>query len=212
MKQAIEEGFILDVLQNYTTYKTFYKLNKEIAEDPRCKTNDAKRQIARFVDLHETNISQRVEVIVEHFRQFVMAELGGTAKAMVVTTYKETAYNYHKSIKEYIQSKGYRNMDALVAFSGKVKLEDGTEYTEVGVNEFKEDRLPLEFEKDDYQVLIVAGKYQTGFDQPKLCAMYLLKNLSGVSAVQALSRLNRICPPMIKRLSFLILLIAMMRW
>lgn len=199
MKQAIEEGFILDVLQNYTTYKTFYKLNKEIAEDPRCKTNDAKRQIARFVDLHETNISQRVEVIVEHFRQFVMAELGGTAKAMVVTTYKETAYNYHKSIKEYIQSKGYRNMDALVAFSGKVKLEDGTEYTEVGVNEFKEDRLPLEFEKDDYQVLIVAGKYQTGFDQPKLCAMYLLKNLSGVSAVQALSRLNRICPPYDKK-------------
>lgn len=199
MKQAIEEGFILDVMQNYTTYKTFYQLNKEIAEDPKCKTNDAKRQIARFVELHDTNITQRVEVIVEHFRQFVMSELGGKAKAMVVTKFKESAYKYHKAIKEYIKKHGYQDLDALVAFSGKVKAEDGKEYTEVGINGFKEERLPIEFDKDDYQVLIVAGKYQTGFDQDKLCAMYLLKKLDGVNAVQALSRLNRICPPYQKK-------------
>lgn len=200
MKQAIEEGFILDVLQNYTTYKTYYQINKEIAEDPKCKTNSAKRQIARFVELHETNIAQRIEVIVEHFRTTVMDELGGTAKAMVITNSRESAVKYRQAFEEYINKKGYNNIHALVAFSGKVKLKDDEkEYTEAGLNGFSEDKLPTEFEKDDYKVLLVANKYQTGFDQPKLCAMYILKKLRGVNAVQTLSRLNRICPPYDKK-------------
>ncbi|MCM1121208.1 MAG: DEAD/DEAH box helicase family protein [Eubacterium sp.] len=203
MKQAIEEGFILDVLQNYTTYKTYYQLNKEIEEDPRCKTNNAKRQIARFVELHETNIAQRIEVIVEHFRTTVMEELGGTAKAMVITASREGAVKYHKAFEDYIAKKGYNNIHALVAFSGKVTMKDDggekKEFTEVGINGFAEDKLPLEFDKDDYKVLLVANKYQTGFDQPKLCAMYILKKLKGVNAVQTLSRLNRICLPYDKK-------------
>lgn len=199
MKQAIEEGFILDVLQNYTTYNTFYQINKEIEEDPRCKTTEAKRQIARFVELHETNIAQRVEVIVEHFRTTVMTELGGMAKAMVITASRQGAVKYRQAFEEYTKKKGYTDIHALVAFSGKVSLpDDPTEYTEAGMNGFPEDRLPKEFD-GDYQVLLVANKYQTGFDQPKLCAMYVLKKLKGVSAVQTLSRLNRICPPFEKK-------------
>lgn len=200
MKQAIEEGFILDVLANYTTYKTFYQINKEIEEDPRCKTSDAKRQIARFVELHETNIAQRIEVIVEHFRTSVMSELGGNAKAMVVTASRQGAVKYRQALEDYITKKGYSDIHTLVAFSGKVNLpDDETEYTEAGMNGFPEDRLTTEFDKDDYNVLLVANKYQTGFDQPKLCAMYVLKKLKGVSAVQTLSRLNRICPPFEKK-------------
>ena len=200
MKQAIEEGFILDVLQNYTTYKTFYQINKEIEEDPRCKTSDAKRQIARFVELHETNIAQRVEVIVEHFRTTVMPELGGMAKAMVITASRQGAVKYRQAFEDYTKKKGYTDIKALVAFSGKVTLpDDETEYTEASMNGFPEDRLPREFDENEYQVLLVANKYQTGFDQPKLCAMYVLKKLKGVSAVQTLSRLNRICPPFEKK-------------
>lgn len=196
MKQAIEEGFILDVLANYTTYDTFYRINKEIEEDPRCKTVDAKRQIARFVELHDTNIAQRIEVIVEHFRTSVMTELGGMAKAMVITPSRQAAVKYRQALEKYINKKGYTDIHALVAFSGKVKLpDDEVEYSEAGMNGFSEDRLTKEFDKDDYNVLLVANKYQTGFDQPKLCAMYVLKRLKGVSAVQTLSRLNRICPP-----------------
>lgn len=200
MKQAIEEGFILDVLQNYTRYETFYQINKEISEDPKCNTKDAKRQIARFVELHETNISQRVEVIVEHFRTTVMQELGGTAKAMVITSSRPGAVKYKKAFEDYIAKKNYKDIKTLVAFSGKVKLDDDpTEYTESSMNGFSEDKLTKEFDKDEYQVLLVANKYQTGFDQPKLCAMYIMKKLSGVSAVQTLSRLNRICPPYDKK-------------
>lgn len=200
MKQAIEEGFILDVLANYTTYQTFYQINKEIKEDPRCKTADAKRQIARFVELHDTNIAQRVEVIVEHFRHSVMNELGGMAKAMVVTASRQAAVKYRQALGAYIDKKGYKGIHALVAFSGKVKLPgDDREYSEPEMNGFAEDKLTDEFDKDAYNVLIVANKYQTGFDQPKLCAMYILKRLKGVSAVQTLSRLNRICPPFEKQ-------------
>ena len=200
MKQAIEEGFILDVLQNYTTYNTYYTLNKEIAEDPMCKTNDAKRQIAKYVDLNETNVAQRTEIIVEHFRQHVMNELGGQAKAMVLTRFKENALTYYKAFKAYIEKKKYSDLDTLVAFSGKVKLDgDDTTYTEVSVNGFAEEKLPSKFDTNEYQILIVANKYQTGFDQDKLCAMYVLKSLTGVNAVQALSRLNRICPPYKKK-------------
>ena len=200
MKQAIEEGFILDVLQNYTTYDTFYKINKEIEEDPKCKTADAKRQIARFVELHDVNISQRVEVIVEHFRTTVMPELGGMAKAMVITASRQGAVKYRQAFEEYTKKKGYTDIKALIAFSGKVKLPgDEMEYTEALMNGFSEDKLPKVFDKDDYKVLLVANKYQTGFDQPKLCAMYVLKRLKGVAAVQTLSRLNRICPPFDKK-------------
>lgn len=194
MKQAIEEGFILDVLQNYITYKTYYQLNKQILDDPVYKTNEAKRQIARFVDLHETNISQRIEVIIEHFRTTVMQELNGSAKAMVITASRESAVKYRQAFEDYITRKGYTGIRALVAFSGMVSI-GGTDYTESGMNGFPEKNLPAEFDKDDYQVLLVADKYQTGFDQKKLCAMYVLKKLHGVSAVQTLSRLNRICPP-----------------
>ena len=199
MKQAIEEGFILDVLQNYTTYQTFYQINKEIEEDPKMQTASAKRQIARFVELHETNIAQRIEVIVEHFRTTVMNELGGQAKAMVITSSRQAAVKYCQAFSEYCAKKEY-NIKALVAFSGKVKLpNDDTEYTEQGINGIPEDRLTKEFDKDDYQVLLVANKYQTGFDQPKLCAMYIMKKLNGVNAVQTLSRLNRICSPFEKK-------------
>lgn len=200
MKQAIEEGFILDVLQNYTEYSTFYQINKEIEEDPRCKTNEAKRQIARFVELHDTNIAQRVEVIIEHFRTSVMQELGGQAKAMVITASRQGAVKYRQAFEDYITKKGYEGIHALVAFSGKVKLpDDEKEYTESSMNGFPEDRLTKEFDTDSYKVLLVANKYQTGFDQQKLCAMYVLKKLKGVNAVQTLSRLNRICAPYDKK-------------
>lgn len=200
MKQAIEEGFILDVLANFTEYDTYYRLNKEISEDPQYKTVEAKRQIARFVELHETNIAQRVEVIVEHFRTTVLQELGGQAKAMVVTSSRQSAVKYRQAFENYVAKKGYSNVHALVAFSGKVKLDgDETEYTETLMNGFSEDKLPKIFDKGDYNVLLVANKYQTGFDQPKLCAMYVLKKLRGVNAVQTLSRLNRTCPPWDKK-------------
>lgn len=200
MKQAIEEGFILDVLANFTEYDTYYRLNKEISEDPQYKTVEAKRQIARFVELHETNIAQRVEVIIEHFRTTVLQELGGQAKAMVITASRQSAVKYRQAFEDYVTKKGYSDVHALVAFSGKVKLDgDETEYTETLMNGFSEDKLPKMFDKDDYNVLLVANKYQTGFDQPKLCAMYILKKLSGVNAVQTLSRLNRTCLPWDKK-------------
>lgn len=198
MKQAIEERFILDVLQNYITYDTYFKLNKEIEEDPNCKTSDAKRQIARFIELHDTNINQRIEIIIEHFRNNVMNELEGKAKAMVITPSREAAVKYYKAFKDYIAKMNYSDIQPLVAFSGKVSVDD-IEYTEFSINGFSEEKLPNEFDKDNYQVLLVANKYQAGFDQPKLCAMYVLKKLRGVNAVQTFSRLNRICPPYDKK-------------
>ncbi|MDO5037910.1 MAG: DEAD/DEAH box helicase family protein [Tissierellia bacterium] len=200
MKQAIEEGFILDVLQNYTTYETMFKINKEIEEDPELKTAQAKRQIARFIDLHETNISQRVQIIIEHFKASVMDGLGGSAKAMVVTSSRQAAVKYAKAFEAYVDRQGYDNIHALVAFSGKVHLEDDeTIYTEVSMNKMSEEAVPGAFDSDLYNVMIVANKYQTGFDQKKLSAMYILKKLKGVNAVQTLSRLNRICPPFDKK-------------
>ena len=160
MKQAIEEGFILDVLQSYVTYTTYYRLNKEVKDDPELHTNEAKRQIVRFVELHETNIAQRVEVIIEHFKTTVMNELNGTAKAMVVTASRAGAVKNRQAFEDYVTRKGYTNIRALVAFSGKVSL-DGKEYTEAGMNGIPEKNLPAEFDKDDYQVLLVADKYQT---------------------------------------------------
>ena len=200
MKQAIEEGFILDVLQNYTTYKTMYRINKEIEEDPELQTSKAKRQIARFIDLHDTNITQKVEIIIEHFRNNVMSELGGQAKAMVVTSSREAAVKYSQAFEEYVKKKGYKGINALVAFSGKVNVGDEEKtYTETGINNIREEEVPYAFDSDDYNIMIVANKYQTGFDQKKLSAMYVIKSLRGVNAVQTLSRLNRVCPPFDKK-------------
>lgn len=150
--------------------------------------------------MHKINIAQRVEVIVEHFRTTVMQELGGQAKAMVITASRQGAVKYRQAFEDYINKKGYEGIQALVAFSGKVRLsDDEKEYTETGMNGFPEDQLTKEFDTDAYKVLLVANKYQTGFDQPKLCAMYVLKKLKDVNAVQTLSRLNRICAPYDKK-------------
>lgn len=198
MKQAIEEGFILDVLQNYVTYKTYFELNKAIEDDPELETIAAKRKIAKYIELHDTNISQKVEIIIEHFRNNIMKELGGRAKAMVITSSRQAAVKYRNEFEAYIAKHGYTGIRALVAFSGKVTL-DGVEYTEAAMNGISEEDLPEIFDSDSYQVLLVANKYQTGFDQPKLCAMYVDKRLHGVNAVQTLSRLNRVCPPYNKK-------------
>lgn len=198
MKQAIEEGFILNVLENYTTYDTFYKLNKIIEDDPELETNRAKRKIAKYIELHDTNIAQKIEIIIEHFRTSIMPELGGKAKAMVLTPSRQAAVKYRNEFIRYITEHEYTGIHALVAFSGKVLL-DGHEYTEEAMNGIPETRLPEAFDGDDYQVLLVADKYQTGFDQPKLCAMYVDKKLRGANAVQTLSRLNRIYSPYDKK-------------
>lgn len=198
MKQAIEEGFILDVLKNYVTYKTYYKINKAIEDDPELETIAAKRKIAKYIELHDTNIAQKVEIIIEHFKNHIMKELGGRAKAMVITSSRQAAVKYRNEFISYVTKHGYTGIHALVAFSGKVTL-DGKEYTEAVMNGISEEALPEAFDSNDYQVLLVANKYQTGFDQPKLCAMYVDKRLRGVSAVQTLSRLNRICAPFDKK-------------
>jgi type I restriction enzyme R subunit len=199
MRQAIEEGYILNVLENYVTWKTYFTLNKAIEDDPELSSITAKRKIARFIDLHDTNISQKVEIIIEHFRQNVAKSLGGQAKAMVVTSSRPAAVKYKKEFERYIELHGYTNIRALVAFSGKVAV-DGVSYTEQEMNGgISEESLRSEFDKSLYQVLLVANKYQTGFDQPKLTAMYVDKKLKGVAAVQTLSRLNRICQPYDKR-------------
>ena len=205
MKQAIEEGFILDVLQNFTPYETFYKINKKIDDDPKYKTAAAKRKISRFAQLHETNIAQRIEIIIEHFRNNVMNELGGHAKAMVITASRPEAVKYYNAFVDYVNRKGYTDVKPLVAFSGKVSsrqigiYDSEEEYSESSLNGFSESKTQTQFDTDNYQVLLVANKYQTGFDQPKLCAMYILKKLKDVNAVQTLSRLNRICPPYDKK-------------
>jgi type I restriction enzyme R subunit len=198
MKQAIEEGFILDVLSNYVTYKTYFTINKAIEDDPELETIHAKRKIAKYIELHDTNISQKVEIIIEHFKNNIMRELDGKAKAMVVTSSRQAAVKYRNEFVNYIAKNGYTGIHALVAFSGKV-LMDGKEYTEAVMNGFSEIELPEAFDTNDYQVLLVANKYQTGFDQPKLCAMYVDKRLRGVTAVQTLSRLNRIYAPFDKK-------------
>lgn len=205
MKQAIEEGFIIDVLQSFTPYQTIYKINKEIEEDPKYKSNAAKRKIARFAMLHDTNISQRIEIIIEHFRNVVLADQPW-AKAMVVTGSRAEAVKYYRAFIEYVDRKGYVDVHPLVAFSGKITEKqlgesDSTDkfYTESSINGFSEDYTPDKLDKENYQVLLVANKYQTGFDQPKLSAMYVLKKLTGISAVQTLSRLNRIFPPYDKK-------------
>ncbi len=202
MRQAIEEGFILDVVKNYTTYATYYRLVKAIEEDPNLPKKKAARALAKFMSLHPHNIEQKTEVMVEHFRQKVMGHLGGRAKAMVVTSSRLHAVRYMQAFERYIAENKITDVRPLVAFSGTVRDPDtGLEYTEPGMNKdcvtgesISEKRLPERFASPDYQVLLVANKYQTGFDQPLLCAMYVDKRLDGVQAVQTLSRLNRKIP------------------
>jgi type I restriction enzyme, R subunit len=202
MRQAIEEGFILDVLTNYTTYATYYRLLKAAEDDPNLPKKKAARVLAKFMSLHPHNIEQKTEVIVEHFRRSVMHRLGGRGKAMVVTSSRLHAVRYKLAFERYLADHGYEDVRPLVAFSGKVTdPETGIEYTEPGMNTdvvtgkpISEGALPSRFETPDYQVLLVANKYQTGFDQPLLCAMYVDKRLDGVQAVQTLSRLNRMIP------------------
>ncbi|ALJ04141.1 restriction endonuclease subunit R [Pseudalgibacter alginicilyticus] len=192
MKQAIEEGFILDVLQNYTTYKTYFKLSKEIEDDPKVNKKQASRAIGRFMSLHPHNLAQKTEVIIEHFRQVVSKKIGGKAKAMLVTGSRLHAVRYKEEFDKYIKDKGYTDIKTVVAFSGKVIYDVYPEgVTEVELNGFKEKELPQKFASDEYQLLLVADKYQTGFDQPLLHTMYVDKKLSGVKCVQTLSRLNR---------------------
>ncbi|WP_223145937.1 type I restriction endonuclease subunit R [Iodobacter fluviatilis] len=237
MRQAIEEGFILDVLKNYTNYKVAYNLALKIENsDQEVESKRANVKLNQWVRLHDHNIAQKVVVIVEHFKNNVMGLLGGQAKAMVVTSSRKEAVRYKQGFDKYIKEKGYHKIHAMVAFSGEVEFgdkdphhlsfptssspsdfvgdpdialdprqglsgmtpfyeNDGHKYTESNMNIYLKGRdLRKAFDSDDYQVMIVANKFQTGFDQPKLCAMYVDKKLGGVECVQTLSRLNRTYP------------------
>ncbi len=199
MKQAIEEGFILDVLKRYTTYKTYFKLVKSVEDDPAMPKKKAQKKLGKFMALHPHNIEQKTEIMVEHFREHVRQKLGGRAKAMVVTGSRLHAVRYMLSFQKYIEENHYSDIRPLVAFSGTVRDPDTeADFTESSMNidvvtgkNITESQLPDKFDSSDYQVLLVANKYQTGFDQPLLCAMYVDKRLDGVQAVQTLSRLNR---------------------
>ncbi|HEV2149008.1 MAG TPA: type I restriction endonuclease [Longimicrobiaceae bacterium] len=195
MRQAIEEGFILDVLQSYTTYAVFWRLAKTGEDDPELPKRKAAVSLVRFATLHPHNIAQKTEIIVEHFRAKVRPKIGGRAKAMVLTPSRLHAVRYLRAFRKYIAEKGYDDIHPLVAFSGTVFDPDtGQEDTEAGMNQIAETQLPEEFATERYNVLIVANKYQTGFDQPLLHTTYVDKRLAGVQAVQALSRLNRTHP------------------
>jgi type I restriction enzyme R subunit len=197
MRQAIEEGFILDVLAHYTTYKTYYGLIKSAQDDPEVEKKQAAKALARYMSLHPYNLAQKTEVMLEHFRTHTRHKIGGRAKAMVVTGSRLHAVRYKQEFDRQLAEKGYSDIKALVAFSGEVIDPDiaGATFTEVAMNQgIKEKQLPEKFAGDDYQLLLVAEKYQTGFDQPLLHTMYVDKRLAGVQAVQTLSRLNRTAP------------------
>lgn len=199
MRQAIEEGFILDVLKNYMTYKMYYKILKTIDDDPEMDTTAGAKAILNYETLHPHNISQKTTIMLEHFMNITRHKMGGRAKAMIVTPSRLHAVRYVKEFKRQIEEKGYNNLDVLVAFSGEV-TDNGVSYTEEGINKdksgetIKEKALPEAFHTDDYGILVVAEKYQTGFDEPLLHTMFVDKKLSGVKAVQTLSRLNRTAP------------------
>jgi type I restriction enzyme R subunit len=191
MRQAIEEKFILDVLKNYTTYDQYWALLKKVKDDPEFDGGKAKSLLKQFVSRHERTIAKKVAIIVEHFQTSVSDKLGGKAKAMIVTSSRLHAVRYKLAVDAYLKKLG-SPYKALVAFTDVVKdTKDGQEYTEAKMNGFPEAATGDRFEADDYRFLIVASKFQTGFDQPKLLAMYVDKKLSGVACVQTLSRLNR---------------------
>jgi type I restriction enzyme R subunit len=195
MRQAIEEGFILDVLTHYTTYELYYRLSKAIEEDPQLNRKKTAQAIGRFISLHPHNLAQKTEIIIEHFRQVAARKIGGKAKAMLVTASRLHAKRYFDEFQRQIQEKNYQDIKILVAFSGKVIDDDFPDgVIEPQLTKCSEKELPYVFEKDEYKILICADKFQTGFDQPLLHTMYVDKKLSGVKAVQTLSRLNRTCP------------------
>lgn len=192
MKQAIEEGFILDVLKGYTTYKSYYKILSSIKDDdPRYDKKKANAKLKAYVENHKDSIAKKAEIMIEHFFTHSYKKIGAKAKAMVVTKSRKSAIYYYFAFREYLKD-NYPQFEAIVAFSGELNL-DGEIYGESVLNGFSESALKEEFKKDKYKFLIVAEKYQTGFDEPFLHTMYVDKKLSGVSAVQTLSRLNRIC-------------------
>ena len=191
MKQAIDEGFILDVLENYTCFESYFRLVKTISDDPRYKEMKANRALMGIVDWNPAMISQKAQIIVEHFMNDVEGVLNGHSKAMVVTWSRPMAYRLYLAMVEYIEQRKYA-CQVMVAFSGKLDV-DGEEITEAKVNGVPETRTTELFNSDEKRIIVCANKYQTGFDQPKLCAMYVDKMLTGVAAVQTLSRLNRTC-------------------
>ncbi len=198
MRQAIDEGFILDVLKFYTTIGTSYEIAKSVSDNPEYEEPPATRAVKAFHDSHKFVIEQLVEVMVEKFREITLHKIGGRAKAMVVSPSRAHAVRFYFAMRDYCKHKGYDDVRPLVAFSGAVKF-NGVEYTESQINsadgeKISEGKLPLFFASDMYNILIVAEKYQTGFDEPLLHTMFVLKKLRGVKAVQTLSRLNRSCP------------------
>jgi type I restriction enzyme, R subunit len=193
MRQAIEEGFIMDVLANYTTYESYFRLAKAGAEDPEVEARKAARAIAKYVSLHPTHVAQKAEIIVEHFRRSTRQKIGGRAKAMVVCGSRIAAVRFRLAIDAFVREHGYGDVKTLVAFSGTLS-DDGIEHTETRMNGFPESETAQRFGTDEYRILVVAEKFQTGFDQPLLHTMFVDKRLFGVNAVQTLSRLNRIHP------------------
>lgn len=195
MKQAIEEEFILDVLQNYTTYKSFYKLIKSVEENPEFDTKQAQKKLKEYVEGHEFAIGQKARIMIDHFHREVKGLINGEAKAMIVTKSILDAIKYKQAFDLYLKEikSPYK---AIVAFSGKKEYQ-GIEYDETSMNNFKDDKndIPKNFKKSECRFLIVANKYQTGFDQPLLHTMYVDKKLRDVQAVQTLSRLNRAFKP-----------------
>lgn len=193
MQQAIEEGFIIDVLKNYTTYKTYWKVNKKIEDNPEYKKKKTQKAVLKYANLQPENIKQKVEIIAEHFLDKVEWQLNHTAKGMVVTDSREAAVRYKLAFDEYIKANDLKGFKALVAFTGSLKLkeDDTTEFSESKMNGFADSKTKDAFNTSEYQVLLVANKYQTGYDQPLLVAMYVDKQLKGTAAVQTLGRLNR---------------------
>lgn len=199
MRQAIEEGFILDVLANYMTYKSIYQIAKNTDEKIEVPENYATRVIKKFESLHEINITQKTQIIVEQFRNVTKHKIGGRGKAMLVTASRLHAVRYFFETKRYILEKGYDDLDVLIAFSGEVH-DGGNSFTESNMNKTKDGKKISEsqtkeyFNTDDFNILVVAEKYQTGFDEPLLHTMFIDKKLKGIKAVQTLSRLNRTYP------------------
>lgn len=199
MKQAIEEGFILDVLANYTTYQSYYEIEKSVRENPKFNSVKAQKKLRAYVEGHKETIAVKADIIVNHFLEQVAApkKLKGKAKGMVITRNIETAIRYFFAVRDALE-KAHAPFKPIIAFSGKKKI-DGIEYTEDAINGFPSKDIEDNFDSDDYRLLVVANKYLTGFDQPKLSTMYVDKKLQGVLAVQALSRLNRSAPSLDKR-------------
>lgn len=201
MRQAIEEGFILNVLEHYATFDTYYRVAKSVEDDPIVGASEGRREITKYVRLHQYNISQKAAIMIEFFRKNTLLQLGGRARAMVVTDSRLSAVRYYQAFQKYIEDNGIDDVKTLVAFTGTVQddKDPEIEYTEEGINKnskgqrIKEDQVP-EYFRSEFNVLIVADKYQTGFDEPLLQTMFVDKALWGIKAVQTLSRLNRVMP------------------